>query len=45
MDQLINLLLIAFAVWCGALFIASLAAVPMSVAAAGAFFILMALKQ
>jgi hypothetical protein len=45
MDHMLNLLLIAFTVWCGAIFISTLAAVPMPAAAAGAFFTLMALKQ
>jgi hypothetical protein len=45
MDQLANLVLIAITTWCGAIFISHLTDAPLPVAAAGCFFILMAIKS
>ena len=40
-----KLSVIAFAIWCGALLISAIADLPMTTAAAGAFFILMCLRK
>lgn len=45
MDQIANLILIAFTTWCGAIFIQHLTDASLAIAAAGSFFILMALKS
>lgn len=45
MDQLANLILIVITTWCGAIFIQHLTDAPLTTAAFGSFFILMALKS
>jgi hypothetical protein len=45
MDQIANLILIAITTWCGAVFISHLTDASLITAAAGSFFILMALKS
>jgi hypothetical protein len=45
MDQLANLIVIAITTWCGAIFISDLTDASLGTAAAGAFFVLMALKS
>jgi hypothetical protein len=45
MDQIANLILIAITTWCGAIFIQHLTDASLAIAAAGSFFILMALKS
>ena len=45
MDQMANLIVIAITTWCGAIFIQHLTDASLAIAAAGSFFILMALKS
>jgi hypothetical protein len=45
MDQLANLIIIAITTWCGAVFLSFLTDASLVTAAAGSFFILMALKS
>jgi hypothetical protein len=45
MDQLANLALIVITTWCGAIFLSHLTDASLATAAAGSFFILMALKS
>ncbi len=45
MDQAANLVILAFTTWCGAIFLQHLTDASLSVAIAGAFFTLMALKS
>ena len=45
MDQLTNLALLGITTWCGAVFISHLTDASLATAAAGSFFVLMALKS
>jgi hypothetical protein len=45
MDQMANLIVIAITTWCGAIFLQHITDASLAIAAAGSFFILMALKS
>jgi hypothetical protein len=45
MDQIANLIVIAITTWCGAIFLQHITDASLAIAAAGSFFILMALKS